>query len=120
LAIIDFNSPLLKFNGEFKSPAKTFLDALIDLTVKHIIKIQPVQTLEYRGRFIVMCIFEAIASNPSKLLNKSFARQYEAAADENEKMRVVCDYVAGMTDSYATRVYQRLFIPGQGTIFEKL
>lgn len=120
IKIKGFDSPLLKYNVEFKSPAKTLLHALMNLTVKHIIKIQPVQTLEYRGRFMVMCIFEAIASNPAKLLNKSFAQQYEEANNENEKMRVVCDYVAGMTDSYAARMYQRLFIPGQGTIFEKL
>ena len=25
--------------------------------------------------------------------------------------RTVCDYIAGMTDRYATATYQRLFIP---------
>jgi dGTPase len=33
-------------------------------------------------------------------------------ADENESVeRVVCDYVAGMTDRYALQEYQKLFDP---------
>ena len=32
-----------------------------------------------------------------------------AEADGNE--RAVCDYIAGMTDSYAIKTYKELFIP---------
>jgi dGTPase len=35
-------------------------------------------------------------------------------------MRVICDYIAGMTDEYATRIYERLFVPRQGSVFERL
>jgi dGTP triphosphohydrolase len=34
--------------------------------------------------------------------------------------RVICDYIAGMTDEYATRMYERLFMPRQGTVFQRL
>ncbi|MEM7530531.1 MAG: hypothetical protein AAF416_23375 [Pseudomonadota bacterium] len=29
--------------------------------------------------------------------------------------RLVCGYIAGMTDSYAEKVYHRLFTPGYGS-----
>jgi dGTP triphosphohydrolase len=34
--------------------------------------------------------------------------------------RTVADYVAGMTDDYATRVYAKLFSPYYGSIFDRL
>jgi dGTP triphosphohydrolase len=36
------------------------------------------------------------------------------------RKRVVCDYISGMTDSYASRMFERLFRPGFGKVFERL
>jgi dGTPase len=33
---------------------------------------------------------------------------------------VVCDYISGMTDGYALRLYARLFEPGVGSIGDQL
>jgi dGTPase len=115
-----FESTLLRYNVILEKPARRFLDALMDVTVRHIIKIQSVQSLEYRGRFMIMNLFEAIESAPTKLLSPSYARDYELVSDTEGKKRVICDYISGMTDAYATKIYQRLFVPGQGTVFEKL
>ena len=40
-------------------------------------------------------------------------RQYLDMIDEGRdtKERVVCDYIAGMTDSYAVKKFQEFFIP---------
>ncbi|MDB4277094.1 hypothetical protein N9892_00170 [bacterium] len=40
----------------------------------------------------------------------------EQAESEAEKARLVCDFLAGMTDGYAVRMYRRLFEPGFGSI----
>ncbi|QCU36426.1 hypothetical protein [Klebsiella pneumoniae] len=29
-------------------------------------------------------------------------------------MRVICDYVSGMTDGYATKLYEKILIPRKG------
>ena len=79
---------------------------------------QTVQTLEYRGRIPVMKVFQALASNPERLLSDSDRRTLRDP--ETDTHRLVCDYVAGMTDVYATRMYERLFVPRQGTVFEHL
>ena len=34
--------------------------------------------------------------------------------------RRVCDYIAGMTDPYAERIYHRLFTPGMGSSRDEL
>ena len=38
------------------------------------------------------------------------------AETEAERARLVCDFLAGMTDGFAARMYQRLFEPGYGSI----
>ena len=41
---------------------------------------------------------------------------YQSIADDEGQQRAVCDYVSGMTDSYALEVYSELFIPAAWTI----
>ena len=41
---------------------------------------------------------------------------YQSIAEEEGPQRAVCDYVSGMTDSYALEVYSELFIPAAWTI----
>jgi hypothetical protein len=58
-------------------------------------------------RYVVMRLFEALQTDPERLLNPSAARSYRDASDDRTRHRVICDYVAGMMDSYATRIYER-------------
>jgi dGTPase len=116
----EFDHPLLAYNAKIAEPARIFLDALKDLTSKHIVKLQAVQTLEYKGRYVVMSLFEALSSDPVRLLKPAAALEYQRAATAGAKNRVISDYVAGMTDNYAGRIYSRLFLPGAGNVFERL
>ncbi len=42
---------------------------------------------------------------------KALPEDYRRMLDAVPKERVICDYIAGMTDSYAVDLYQNLFIP---------
>ena len=42
------------------------------------------------------------------------------SGDATARKRVICDFLAGMTDSYALRFYSRLFVPGEGSFYEML
>lgn len=114
----EFEAPLLKHKVDLPTQAKTFLDALKKLIRIHIIESQEVQTLEHRGRVMVMELFEAIASDPERLLPKESSRRLPR--NQTKRHRLICDYLAGMTDTFATRMYERLFVPRHGTIFERL
>ena len=46
---------------------------------------------------------------PSKLLPDFTDRLIRIEKDQNSRARLVCDYLAGMTDSFALRNYRRLF-----------
>jgi len=40
------------------------------------------------------------------------------AAAFSGKARILCDYIAGMTDGFAIRTYKRLFDPDFGSILD--
>ena len=40
--------------------------------------------------------------------------------DKNKQARVICDYIAGMSDNFLTMIYSRLFVPNYGSIGDLL
>ena len=60
---------------------------------------------------ILSGIYEYYVNNPEKL-----PEDYKKIADSDGLGRAVCDYVAGMTDSYAMEVYSQIFIPMAWTV----
>ncbi len=116
----DYSDPLLRYRVKLSKEGNAALEAMKKFVVTHVIKIPEVQTLEYRGRNIVLQIFDAIASDPERLLKINFKKEWSEASTDSNKMRVICDYISGMTDEYATRLFERLFVPRQGTVFQRL
>jgi dGTPase len=121
LATLDgYSDPILGTNAVLAPEAKALLKMLKEMAYRYMIGVPEIQTLEYRGGLVVMSIFEVLASEPERLLTPNFLAAYTRADSDAARLRAVCDYVAGMTDPYATRIYERLFVPRQGSMFERL
>ena len=70
-----------------------------------------------------MELFEALASDPERLLPEFQKTQWINATSEGgdgQSMRVICDYVAGMTDDFASRMHRSLFVAGDGSVFQRI
>ena len=106
----------LDWNARLIHPAEKFLKLLKDFVFVYVIKRHQVQALEYKGQIMIEKLFSVLMENPEKLLPKS---NYEKYQSSNNRYRVVCDYIAGMTDIHATKVYSRIFIPNVGSLFER-
>lgn len=115
-----FGHPLLSVNAELDGNAKDLLKFLGALVRKHAIGTAQVRTLERKGQMIVFQLFEVLKSDPEAYLKASTFQKYQEAVQVSPQdgLRVICDYVAGMTDEYATKLYQRLFTPRFGSIFD--
>ncbi len=81
--------------------------------------------LEHKGGFMLRRLFEALAQNylatkrpRLRLLSADFELEMDAAEGEAKRARVICDYLAGMTDGFASRIYRRLFDPEFGSIVD--
>lgn len=115
-----FENNLLKYNITLIDEASALLDYLMDNIYKNVIDSQEARTFEYGGQTVVLRLFDAISSNPGSLLDNKNRDLFREATNETEAYRVVCDYLANMTDEYAYRMHERLFGFNTRTIFERL
>jgi dGTPase len=82
--------------------------------------------LEHKGGFMLERLFDALRENylqdrPSNhpLLSRDFeVEMSQAGGDTQRRARIICDYLAGMTDGFAIRIYKRLFDPDFGSIVD--
>ncbi|GGI85317.1 anti-phage deoxyguanosine triphosphatase [Legionella impletisoli] len=115
-----FENPVLKYNIILNPEARALLDHLMQFIYIHVIDSQEARTFEYGGQTVVLRLFEAISSNPGSLLDNKNRSLFHEQSDEESALRVVCDYIANMTDEYAYRMHERLFGFNTRTIFERL
>ena len=115
-----FENRLLKFNVALLPEAMALLNYLMQCVYCYVIDSQEARTFEYGGQTVVQRLFEAISSNPRSLLDNKNRVLFNDASDAQAAFRVVCDYIANMTDEYAYRMHERLFGFNTRTIFERL
>ncbi len=79
--------------------------------------------MERKGRVILEGIFEAFSESylngdGLRLMPESFDRIIRLKEDRRSRARVLCDYIAGMTDGFAIRTYKRLYDPDFGSLLD--
>lgn len=87
------------------------IETLKHLTFEALTMSPRMRLVEYRGRDIVRNIFDALTSEDRAghlLLPDDWRNAYFSAGDKPGQMRVICDFVAGMTDRYAMEFFARL------------
>ena len=115
----DAENRLIKYNAVMEDVAERCLDCLKKFIREQVIFTPQVKSLEFKGQLIVEGLFKTFCDNPKDLLPKN---TYEIYSNQQEtaKKRIICDYIAGMTDAYAIRMYRRLFVPDVGSIFDHI
>jgi dGTPase len=100
----DVTSDRLRWTADLPDELRRLCADLKTLVKEEVIESDTVQTVEWKGQYIVRKLFEAFLQEPKLLPKKD--RQL---AEEGNKERVVCDHIAGMTDSYAWKTYAKLY-----------
>jgi dGTPase len=98
------------------------IDVLKHLTYELHIKSPRLKLIEYRGRQIVHDLFDCFEQDKmGELLPNVWRERLRAIEDfsdaEEMRKRLICDYVAGMTDGYALDVYSRLKTTNPAALF---
>lgn len=73
----------------------------------------------FRGKQIIKKLFETFKENP-ELMAEDYYKWYKSVEDEKEKIRIICDFIAGMTDNYCIEMYSRLFSERPQSIFKPI
>lgn len=105
-----------------KPETRKKVEVLKRYTYYAVIESSRLKMAEFRGYDIVKEIFETLANDSRRgftLLPEDF-RQLYSDFDDNValKRRVLCDFIAGMTDRYAVEFYARLKSENPQTIFK--
>jgi dGTPase len=115
-----FQEPSFRFSADIRPEAKRLLSAIKKIVMDTVIRAPEVQQLRFKGQQMIVKLFDYYAHDPRHLLPTPVHAEYAAQDDETARMRVICDFVATMTDPGMTRAYRRLFEPGYGSVFDSL
>ncbi len=100
---------LLRYNACLPPMEAQLLQHLKNFIFAQVISHPEIQQNEFRGQRIVQHLFEAFASEPLRLLPANTQQRYRQLAAQGNGQRAVCDYIAGMTDEYASRMMDKLY-----------
>lgn len=107
------SEPLIRYNATLPSEQRLLLDSLKAVVFEHVINQPEIQQLRYRSQNMLLDLFTAFHSEPERLLPRNTRARWRAAFEQQGQAsadRILCDYIAGMTDDYAERMYRNLFM----------
>ena len=97
--------PLAAFSDEVADKQKPLRQFLFERMYRH----EKVNRMMSQARRIVRELFDLYLAESEVLPSPWRDRAQAAGKDTAKKARVVCDYIAGMTDTYAIDEHRRLF-----------
>ncbi|MFT3725200.1 MAG: deoxyguanosinetriphosphate triphosphohydrolase [Hyphomonadaceae bacterium] len=97
--------PLAQFSEEILEKQQPLKEFLFQRMYRH----HKVNRMMSQAKRIVRELFGLFLAEPDTLPSPWRERAQAAGKDMTKRARVVCDYIAGMTDTYAIDVHRRLF-----------
>lgn len=116
----DFEHPLLRYQAKLGEAEMAVLELLKQFVYQHVITLPEVKGMEYKGQLIVLDLFKSLRANPQALLPRNTFDRFNQAESERAQHRILSDYIAGMTNTYASRLYEKFFTASQGSIFDRI
>ncbi|SFX07756.1 dGTPase [Thermoactinomyces sp. DSM 45891] len=103
-------APSMRISHTVLMPAdlQLILQRFSQVVMERVIYSQKVQMVAFKGQRMIHQLFEAMMNN-HLLLSENDRILYQQVSADSDRARVVCDYIAGMTDSFATKMHARLF-----------
>ena len=111
--------PLLRYQATMDPDAMAILKKLKSFVMEQVILSPELQTLQFRGQQVIMYLFGVLIANPRTLLPGAVLNQFNEQQTDAEKMRVIADHIASMTDISAGKLHHRLSSPSAGSIFDR-
>lgn len=115
---VDDVFPMLS-SVDLRPDAKMKVECIKNYVFESTIMSPRLRVAEWRGYDVVSNIFRALDSTKGYLLMPDdFRSLYETCIEDAARKRVVCDFIAGMTDRYAVEFYGRLTSENPSSIFK--
>ncbi len=109
---------VLSVDEKIKKQAELYKKIAVDLVFTS----PPLHQVEFKADEMITRMFKVFTDNyivnkkETKLLPVFTHNLIVGENDYTQKARLICDYISGMTDSFAMRVYKRLFDPDYSSL----
>jgi len=110
----------LLIDDKFRLESKFYKTLALEL----IFELPQIKQLEFKGEIIIEKLFNTFvenycsAKNYKNLLPREYERWINESENDKKKILLIRDYIAGMTDRYAVKIYKRMFMPDSGSILD--
>jgi len=120
--VFDLNDKFPALSDVYLSEnARIRVEVLKNFTYESQINSPRLKVAEFRGKEIVTTIFEVLRADEGwRLMPYDYQELYQHFTEQQDKVRTICDFIAGMTDRYAIEFYGRLKSENPETIFKPL
>lgn len=117
------NCPVLS-NVYLNNEVKAHVEVLKQMIFHSVIKATKLNIVRFRGGDIISTLFDLLSSTQQNLsfLPEDVGEIYYAypVNEKVKRKRIICDFIAGMTDRYAIEIYGRFKSEKPQTIFKPL
>lgn len=104
----------------FDKEVEKTVDVLKKITYNKLIQSPEFQIVSIRGKEIIKEIFHRLEKEDGRLLPLDVQEVYIKAKKNSDKKRIICDFIAGMTDRYCIEFYARLTSENPTSIFKPI
>lgn len=102
---------------EFDEDTKSIFKSIKALVYKNIYELNTIQLMDEKAVYVINDLFTKFEEKPQLLPPEWYYRYMNVKLDdsyygaENNKIRVICDYISTMTDRYALDEHEKLYNP---------
>ena len=115
-----FATPLYAYRVTLSVPAARLLSALKRSVKNRMILAPALQQIRAKGQRMIVDVFEALSTDPPRLLPYAVQPHWHEATSDAERARTLCDYIASLTDAGLVKLWRRLFDATSGSAFDSL
>ena len=104
------DDPLVRYRGDLVLPEATTTEIAVlkGIAAHYVMRADDRLALMVRQRALLEELFAALAERPGERLDPEFRADFDAAADDAARTRVLLDQVASLTDASAVTWHRRL------------
>jgi dGTPase len=106
--------PFVRYRADLVVPDRTLVEMAVlkGIAAHYVMQADDRVALMTRQRDLVSELVEALVAHAPASLERAFADDWEAAADDAERLRAVIDQVASLTDASAVAWHERVVLQG--------
>lgn len=112
-----FKSELYAWEMAIEPQARMLVEALKKSILKRVILSPRLQHGRLQGQMSLIKVFDVLRNDPRHHLPE---KQYQKYVEKEFDDRVICDWLAGSSEEFVRKLYDRIFTPGCASVSDRI